>query len=100
MTEKQSKCLRTLDIYERLRDGKVINKTVEAQRFDMDEHSIQRDIDDIRAFLAERAVLDATDTRRIEYSMIDEICDVLLQMSQIVHEMSRNVTDCLFSNAF
>ncbi len=36
---------RTLDMYERLREGKVINKRKEAANFWVDERSIQRDID-------------------------------------------------------
>ena len=42
---------RTLDLYVRLCEGKIINKKEEAVRFGVDERSIQRDIDDIRAFL-------------------------------------------------
>lgn len=43
---KESKNQRTLDIYVRLCEGKVINKKTESQNFGMDERSIQRDIDD------------------------------------------------------
>ena len=55
MVDKQSKNARVLDLYERLCAGKVINKAEESRRFGVDERSIQRDIDDIRAFLDERA---------------------------------------------
>lgn len=51
---KHSKNSRTLDMYVRLCEGKVINKTEEVQKFGVDERSIQRDIDDIccgQAFL-------------------------------------------------
>jgi len=51
MVEKQSKNSRTLDMYVRLCEGKAINKSDEASDFGVDERSIQRDIDDIRAFL-------------------------------------------------
>ena len=54
-------------MYERLCEGKVIQKPGEAQRFGVDERSIQRDIDDIRAFLDERAVEDAGDSRQVVY---------------------------------
>ena len=64
---KQSKNHRTLDIYVRLCEGKIINKVKEAARFGVDERSIQRDIDDIRAFLEERSV-DSKDVRIIEYN--------------------------------
>ena len=62
---KQSKNYRTLDMYARLCEGKIINKTEEACRFGVDERSIQRDIDDIRAFLDERSM--SGEGREIEY---------------------------------
>lgn len=67
MSEKFSKNTRTLDMYERLCEGKIINKAEEAAKFGVDARSIQRDIDDIRAFLAEKTVLNANETRTIEY---------------------------------
>ena len=63
--EKTSKNSRTLDMYVRLCEGKVINKAEEARRFCVDQRSIQRDIDDIRVFLDERSMLG--EGRRIEY---------------------------------
>ena len=53
MQTKSSKNFRTLDLYVRLCEGKVINKSEEAKKSGVDERSIQRDIDDIRAFLDE-----------------------------------------------
>lgn len=67
METKLSKNNRTLDLYTRLCKGKVINKSEEAQKFGVDERSIQRDIDDIRSFLDDCAVTDSTDTRKIIY---------------------------------
>ena len=61
-----SKNERVLNLYTRFCEGKTINKSEEAERFGVDERSIQRDIDDIRAFLDERG-LTGTDTRTIEY---------------------------------
>jgi len=66
MAEKQSKNFRTLDVYVRLCEGKIINKSEEAERFGVDERSIQRDIDDIRAFISERSTA-GKDTREIIY---------------------------------
>lgn len=66
--DKQHKNCRTLNMYVRLCEGKVINKTEEARRFGVDERSIQRDIDDIRAFLDERSL--SGDGRTIEYDRI------------------------------
>jgi len=51
MADKWSKNSRVLDLYVRLCEGKIINKAEEAKRFQVDERSIQRDIDDIRAFI-------------------------------------------------
>lgn len=65
--QKFSKNNRVLDLYVRLSEGKAISKTEEAKRFAVDERSIQRDIDDIRAFLEERKTVRASDHRTIEY---------------------------------
>lgn len=62
----KSKNARTLDIYVRLCEGKTVNKAEEARRFNVDERSIQRAIDDIRAFLDERSI-SFGDGRTIEY---------------------------------
>lgn len=64
---KETKNYRTLDMYLRFCEGKIIHKAEEAQRFGVDERSIQRDIDDIRAFLDERSVISG-DARTIEYN--------------------------------
>lgn len=64
---KHSKNSRTLDMYVRLCEGKCINKSEEARRFGVDERSIQRDIDDIRAFFDERAVNSSREHRTIQY---------------------------------
>lgn len=42
---------RVLRIYAKLSDGDVVNKSEEAQKYGVNERSIQRDIDDIRNFL-------------------------------------------------
>ena len=52
--EKESKNFRMLDMYVRLCEGKIVNKAEESRKSGVDERSIQRDIDDIRAFLEER----------------------------------------------
>ena len=41
---RKSKNYRTINMYVRFCEGKTINKTEEAQRFGVDERSIQRDI--------------------------------------------------------
>lgn len=65
---KEAKNYRTLDMYVRLCEGKTINKSKEARKFGVDERFIQRDIDDIRAFLEERTM--SGDGRTIEYDRI------------------------------
>ena len=69
--DKQSKNNRTLDMYIRLCEGKSINKREEALRFGVDERSIQRDLDDIRAFLADRSE-SAGDGREIIYDRVKQ----------------------------
>ena len=51
--EKESidKIERVLSIYTKLINGDVVSKSEEANRFGVNERSIQRDIDDIRNFL-------------------------------------------------
>lgn len=67
MEDRSSKNIRTLDIYARLCEGRVISKTEESERFGVDARSIQRDIDDIRAFLDERKTGQASDDRAVVY---------------------------------
>jgi predicted DNA-binding transcriptional regulator YafY len=68
----KSKNARTLNLYARFCEGKTINKREEALRFGVDERSIQRDIDDIRAFLSEHSITNAFDTRAIIYDRAKE----------------------------
>lgn len=63
---KELKNFRILDMYVRLCEGKTVNKTEEARKFGVDERSIQRDIDDIRAFFDKRNV-ESGDTREVVY---------------------------------
>lgn len=68
MTEKWSKNSRILDLYVRFCEGKIINKEEEINRFQVDERSFQRDIDDIRAFINNSMVEHGTQCeKRIVY---------------------------------
>lgn len=49
---KHGKIERVLGIYTKLMNGSLVNKAQEAQNYGVDQRSIQRDIDDIRNFLA------------------------------------------------
>lgn len=64
--EKRSKNARTLDMYVRLCEGKIIHIAEEAEKFGVDERSVQRDIEDIRAFLADQTAA-AADRKSIVY---------------------------------
>ena len=48
---KGNQISRVLQIYSKLSDGYIVNKAEEATRYGVNERSIQRDIDHIRAFL-------------------------------------------------
>lgn len=58
LNEKRGKSNRILSLYARLSAGKIINKSVEAKRFGVNEKSIQRDLDEIRIFLENQTVED------------------------------------------
>lgn len=76
---RQGKSVRLLSIYKRLCEGKVVHKEVEAIRYGTTTRTIQRDIDDIRAFLAEERLTKADthivvyDKERQGYMMREEI---------------------------
>lgn len=48
---KRDKICRVLQIYTKLTEGYIVNKAEEAALYEVNERSIQRDIDDIRSFL-------------------------------------------------
>ena len=47
------KSFRLLNMYEKLNRGDIINKKQFAAEFEISEKSVQRDIDDLRAYLCE-----------------------------------------------
>lgn len=53
MEFKGDKVNRVLNIYERLNKGEIIVKSKEAERFNVDPKTIQRDIDDLRSYFEE-----------------------------------------------
>ena len=55
------KCGRVLQLYSKLINGDVINKAEEAKRFEVHPRSIQRDIDELRAFFENQAADGYTD---------------------------------------
>lgn len=69
---KKSKNNRVLEIYVKLCQGKVILKRESAKMYGVDERSIQRDIDDIRAFLDEQEIMGENCGRKIVYDRIQK----------------------------
>lgn len=67
---KGDKIIRVLQIYAKLADGYVVNKAEEAQRYGINERSIQRDIDDIRNFLD----VDSERTGILNSVVYDRVC--------------------------
>jgi predicted DNA-binding transcriptional regulator YafY len=57
---------RILHLYTRLIEGDVINKRDEAERYGVNERSIQRDLDDLRAFFEEETC-DGRDEKNLIY---------------------------------
>ena len=54
--EKRDKAFRMLSMYDRMSNGRVLFKAEEAEHFNVNEKSIQRDIEEIRKYLDEQAV--------------------------------------------
>lgn len=65
MKIEKLKSFRLLNMYEKLNRGDVINKKAFAREFGISEKSVQRDIDDLRAYLAESC--DNGDSATVEY---------------------------------
>lgn len=63
-----AKTFRLLNLYERLNRGETVNKKDFAKAFDISEKSVQRDIDDLRVYLAE--CYENGDDVTVEYSYI------------------------------
>lgn len=63
--EKDCKINRILDLYDRLMQGEFINKKEEAEYFNVNPKTIQRDIEDIRMYLADN--MESKGDMNIEY---------------------------------
>ena len=66
MEESIDKVERVLGIYSKLMNGEIVNKAEEAQKYHVNERSIQRDIDDIRNYM-EQAVADSGVVNEVIY---------------------------------
>ena len=101
---------RIINIYNRITNGEVINKAAEAARFGVNERSIQRDIEDIRTYLADNPesgrklvydrskkgyVMVHTDQTTLTNSEILTVCKILLESRSLVKEEMYPIIDKL-----
>lgn len=101
---------RVLSISRRVAAGEVINKAAEAARFGVNERSIQRDLDDIRAFYANEPELNrelkydrakkgyllVQDSRQsLTNSEILAVCKILLESRSLVKDEMYPIIDKL-----
>ena len=109
---------RVLQIYAKLVDGYVVNKAEEAERYGVNERSIQRDIDHIRNFLDEDSErtgivntvvydrlakgyrLEAIYQMRLQNSEVLALCKILLDSraftkSEMVEMLDKLITCCV-----
>lgn len=80
---------RTLGIYTRLMDGYIVYKAEEAQRYDVNGRTIQRDIDDIRNFLETNlettgVVNSVLYNRQEKGYKLEQVCQLKLSNSEIL----------------
>lgn len=66
---RRNKIYRILSLMSRLQNGVCIRKYEEAERFHVAERTVQRDLDDIRAFLANQMV-EWGDCQELRYDYI------------------------------
>lgn len=110
MIHLDKKVERIINIYNRLSEGEIINKADEATRFEVNERSIQRDLEDIRAYFAEtpeynrELVYDRTQKGYIlvqnqkeglTNSEILTVCKILLESRSLMREEMYPIIDKL-----
>lgn len=101
---------RIINIFNRVTSGEVINKAEEAERFGVNTRSIQRDLEDIRTYFADRPesnqelvydrskkgyVLVRTDRNALTNSEILTVCKILLESRSLVKEEMYPIIDKL-----
>mgnify|MGYP001023673940 CR=1 FL=1 len=115
MEKSTAKVLRVLEIYTKLMDGKIVNKSEEAQNHNVDERSIQRDIKDIRYFF-DRDTSSSAYANTIVYDRekkgykleqiynikltnpeVLSICKILLESRAFIKEEMQQILDKLIS---
>lgn len=65
--EGRSKTIRILSLYDSLNKGDIVNKQKAAMKFSVSEKAIQRDIDDLRAYLSDRILHEESCKATINY---------------------------------
>ena len=101
---------RIISLYNRLSEGEVINKADEAARFEVAEKSIQRDLEDIRAYFSgnhlsnkeliydrnkKGYVLVQNQTKALTNSEILTVCKILLESRALVKDEMYPIIDKL-----
>ena len=107
MDKKASKAIRILTLYEKLINNNPLNKYEEANFWEVDERTIQRDIDDIRCFLSDKEViydrrnkgykLKENKTERLTSAEILAICKILVSSRALKKNEMKNISDMLLS---
>lgn len=112
--EEVNKVARVLSIYNKLLGGEIVNKAFEANRFGVNEKSIQRDIDEIRNYLSQSTVdgygivgevvydrvkkgyhLEQVDNKKFSNSELLAICKILLDGRAFTKEQMNSMIDRL-----
>lgn len=113
MTDKKSKYDRILSIYSELTAGDTVSKSQLAQEFGVNERTIQRDIDDLRAFFADNTLgighgktvifdrirngyrMEDADNEIFTNSEILAVCKILLESRSLVKDEMMPIIDKL-----
>lgn len=112
--EEANKVARVLSIYNKLVGGEIVNKAFEANRFGVNEKSIQRDIDEIRNYLSQSTVdgygivgevvydrvekgyrLEQVDNKKFSNSELLAICKILLDGRAFTKQQMNSMIDRL-----
>lgn len=101
---------RIINLYNRLAEGEVLNKADEAARFEVNERSIQRDLDDIRAYFSDDPesnkeliydrtkkgyVLVQNQKKNLTNSEVLTVCKILLESRSLMKEEMYPIIDKL-----
>lgn len=103
------KAMRVLSLYARLQEGQVIKKSELAQEFNVNERSIQRDIEALRDFLADEHLnqtvvydkrakgycLNQASIKSLSNSEILAVCKILLESRSLRHDEMLPILDKL-----